>query len=127
MDKASAVSILFSISSCVSLIFLAFSSCHSRYREKSSNITFGFKLPEVAEEEDGFRTRMSVRLLSASELAADWPLNSGGAMVRDLMRWRRGSPSPASRRPSDTVVISSAHGGRRCCCGLERIDSEAPM
>jgi hypothetical protein len=33
----------------------------------------------VAEEEDGFRTRMSVRLLSASELAADWPLNSGGA------------------------------------------------
>ena len=117
---------------CFWLIFLAFSSCHSRYIEKSSARTFGFRVPtahygdthkpkqeignfrcllqtirgklymcpikhsrtqelhqispavhsntlanqstsngnhspEAAEEVEGFRTRMSVRLLSASD------------------------------------------------------------
>ena len=41
------------------------------------------------------------------------------------MRRTRGSASASSRRPSDTVVISSAHCGRGCC--LERSDSDAPI
>lgn len=49
-------------------------------------------------------------------------------MVRDRMRRTRGSASASSRRPSDTVVISSAHCGRGCCtCCLDRRDSDAPM
>jgi len=44
------------------------------------------------------------------------------------MRRTRGSASASSRRPSDTVVISSAHCGRGCCtCCLDRRDSDAPM
>jgi hypothetical protein len=53
------------------------SRLHSNIQTNQNSVLAGSHSPEVAEELEGFPTRISVRLLSAS--ASDWELNSGGA------------------------------------------------
>lgn len=82
-------------------------------------------MPEIEEEEEedeGFLTRISVKLLSVG--GGDFSI--GSAIFRAWMRWRMGSTPSIF---SETVVISSAGDcwSPPCCCLESRRDSEAPI